>query len=100
MSAKRKPGRPNWERPGQSSEDFKSEVARRVAETPTRFGLDACGVDFLENLHQTAIQGVNAANAGIKAGEEVEFNEMERAFCQGIAFAIRALRSGSIRRAS
>lgn len=100
MSTKRKPGRPQWERPGQSRADYDLEVARRVAETPARFGLSPDGLDFLANLEKTAVDGVNAANAGIRSGEEVEFNEMERAFCQGIAFAIRALRSGSIRRAS
>ena len=100
MSAKRKPFKPRstWERPTQSAEEFQAEVAKR-AESSARFGIDAAGQDFLENLHQVAIQGVNIANEGIRSGEDVEFHESERAFCNGIAFAVKAIRSGSIRRA-
>jgi len=102
MSAKRKPfqSRSTWERPCQSKAEFESEVAKREVGAHARFGLTPEGVDFLENLHDVAIQGVNAANSGIRSGEDIEFHEAERSFCQGIAFAVRAIRSGSIRRAS
>ncbi len=101
MSAKRKPfqSRSAWERPCQSKAEFESEVAKR-AESSARFGIDAAGQDFLENLMHVAIEGVNAANAGIRSGEDIEFHESERAFCQGMAFAVKAIRSGSIRRVS